>query len=258
MWLVFAKIIYDNSLLVRVLFWLFISCVVISFVYEKYGLTVAIILLLLLISPIIVLLIKSFWYSGNSDLEESRKEFTPSNTRALTYEEATQELGKVLSKYPDAVGDTRYVASKSVYRVYWLCCNATGKKNNAGTESDIDIHFAISENLNGMKVSFSNRCNHTIELEWPSFRIDKSRVYINGVKFLSYTDNKIEPGETVIKLLQPVKLKEDDRFKKMFDLRKINREELIYHVSFTAKVMGDKHKYAYDVHTKMKLIYKSA
>jgi hypothetical protein len=253
MWLVLGKILYDSSCLVRGLFWLFISVVLIVTIYNLYGLLGTLILLLILISPIIVLLIKESWFSGNNDIEESQKVFAPSKTRELTYEEATIELGKVLGRHPDAVGDTRYVASKSVYRVYWL---AIGNKNNASENKDIDIHFAISEDLYGMKVSFTNICDNTIEIEWPSFRIDNSRVYINGVDYLSYPDRRIEPGETVMKLLQPVKLKEDDRFKQMFDLNAINKEEFVYHVTFNAKVMNTKQKYAYDVHTKMKLIYK--
>lgn len=173
----------------------------------------------------------------------------------LSSEELTAELAKVLTKHPNAVGDVSYSPSKSIYRVYWL---AIGNNSNdvIDNEEIIDVNFAISENHYSMLASFTNLCKSTIEIDWPSFKIEKSRVYIDGVDYLSCEDRKIEPGATIIKQLQPIKLKTDDKFKKMFVLNDINREEFIYHVVLYLKVKGKRRRFTYDVHTKMKLIYR--
>ena len=211
--------------------------------------------------PVVLLLIGGVWLQNRQDEQKRKKEqdklkeeykrlppklrnqllgyednkpWEPENKRELTWDMVVPKIEMVLKFHPDAVGDLVFHPIKDIYRIYWLEI----KNENKSYRDLLRVKFGMSKDFMGMNVTITNMSDDVIEINWPSFKIDRSWVFIDHKNFILYKgEGKLEPGDKATKFIQSLKYRqEDDKFNRMFDLRAICKEEKTYHVTFSAIV----------------------
>lgn len=114
-----------------------------------------------------------------------------------------------------------------------------GKSGNRPEEFDnktFKVRFEMARDFCGIKVTITNNSTEPIEIIWPSFVINKSRVHIDGIVYVNYIGSGVlAPGETACKLIQPHKLYWNHKFEKMFDEKEMREGEVRYDVWFDVK-----------------------
>ena len=148
-------------------------------------------------------------------------------------QERENEYQKILDAHPTALDVVEESKLYMTHHLYWLAIGKAKQRIDVFENDFIKIGFAIAEDRCGVIVSITNISDSTISIDWPSFVINRSRVHIDGVIYLDYPkDEKLEPNETVTKLLQPHKLYFNGKFQEMFDLKKINERVKKLDVTF--------------------------
>ena len=195
--------------------------------------------------PIIIALIGAILlYEYYSNLEINRIYIKTTNENRELQKQLKQkkikEYQKMLVAHPTALKVEEVSNLYLTHHLYWLTIGKSRERTEVFENEFIKICFGIAEDRCGIIVTITNICDRTININWPSFVINRSRVHIDGVIYLDYqTYEELSPNETVTKLLQPHKLYFGGEFKEMFDLNKINEREIRYDVNFNIKCGGN-------------------
>jgi hypothetical protein len=211
--------------------------------------------------PVVILFIFAVWIQIEVDKKQSQKYQSKSNKTKfltkkarLTQEQINYEYSKIKEKHPDAILNQN--SARTDVRAYWLTIGKGGNRKDEVGNRSFKIKFAFADDLTGLIVTITNTGDDTINIDWCSFAINRNRVHIDGVVYVSYEQSGLlEPGMVVTKLIQRHSDYFSGKFRQMFDFEQINIEEQRFDITFDI-LDGDNERktYNYDIYTTLRII----
>ncbi len=211
--------------------------------------------------PVVLLFILAVWIQIEVDKKQSQKFQSkynktkfPTKRAKLTQEQINAEYSKIKEKHPDAILNPNH--DRTDVRAYWLTIGKGGERKDEFDNGIFKIKFTIAEDLTGLIVTITNSGDETINIDWRSFAINRNRVHIDGVVYVSYEQSGLlEPGMVVTKLIQRHSDYFSGKFRQMFDFEQINIEEQRFDITFDIlDGNNEKKTYNYDIYTTLRII----